>query len=83
MMWGNVIGIAYSGLQAKFAGEHLEGSSTPRDIAMMTFGVLNLPAAAVQAALLNMIRRPLLETTEETPKQAGVSEGPSIDWLAR
>ncbi len=66
MMWGNVIGIAYSGLQARIAGEPLRGSSTPRDIAMMVFGLLHLPVALVQAALSNMIRRPLLGDAEET-----------------
>lgn len=60
MMWGNVIGLAYSGLQAKISGESLKGSSTPRDAAMMIFSVLNLPVALVQAALSNMVRRPLL-----------------------
>lgn len=70
MMWGNVIGLAYSGLQAKFAGETLEGSSTPRDAAMMTFSVLNLPVVAVQAALSNMVRRPLLQTTENPAEQS-------------
>ncbi len=65
MMWGNVIGIAYSGLQARFAGKPLKGSSIPLDIAMMTFGVLHLPVAMVQAALSNMIRRPLLGGADE------------------
>lgn len=65
MMWGNAIGLAYSGLQAKIAGERMEGSSTPRDVAMMAFGVLNRPVALVQAALSSMIRRPLLGSAEE------------------
>lgn len=60
IMWGNVIGIAYSGLQARLAGDPLRGSSTPRDVAMMIFGVLSLPVAMVQAALSNVIRRRLL-----------------------
>lgn len=60
MMWGNVIGLAYSGLQAKRAGKPLRGSSTPRDLAMMIFSVLSLPVALVQATLSNVFRRPLL-----------------------
>lgn len=79
MMWGNVIGIAYSGLQAKMAGEQLEGSSAPRDVAMMIFGLLNLPPAIVQAALSNMIRRPLLEGADSSDGEQDA--GPRPDGL--
>ena len=60
MMLGNVIGLAYSGLQARRTGKRLKGSSAPRDIAMMAFGVLSLPVAAVQAGLSKVARRPIL-----------------------
>ena len=61
MMLGNVIGLAYSGLQARAAGKRLKGSSTPRDVAMVAFSVLTLPAAMVQAALSKLARSPLLK----------------------
>mgnify|MGYP007014378813 FL=1 len=62
---------AIAGLQAKIAGERMEGSSTPRDVAMMAFGVLNRPVALVQAALSSMIRRPLLGSAEEMTEAEG------------
>ena len=64
MMWGNVMGLAASGLQARISRNPLKGSSTPRDIAMVVFGVLDLPVAIVQAALSSLFRRPLLGNAE-------------------
>ena len=66
MMLGNVIGLAYSGLQARAAGKRLKGSSTPRDVAMVAFSVLTLPAAMVQAALSKLARSPLLKGANPT-----------------
>ncbi len=82
MMLGNVIGLAYSGLKAKNAGEPLRGSSTPRDVAMMIFGVLNLPVAAAQAALSHAIRRPLVEGTEEREQTTEGAFQPRFEWPA-
>ncbi len=62
-MWGNVIGLAYSGLQSKLTGKPLKGSCAPRDIAMIVFSVLSLPIAMLQALFSNLVRLPLLGGT--------------------
>lgn len=63
IMWGNVVGIAYSGFRSRLVGDSLLGSSIPRDLAMLLFGLLTLPVALLHGAVLNAIRRPILEGT--------------------